>query len=64
MLLTPLPSPVVHPESNNTVTIQPVGPGGPMIVDAAGRLVWFRQLTPPDVADEPAPAALPRTHGC
>jgi hypothetical protein len=50
VLLTPLPSPVVHPESNNTVTINPVGPGGPMIVDGAGNLVWFRQLAPPEVA--------------
>ena len=50
VLLTPLPSPVVHPESNNTVTIKPVGPGGPMIVDGGGNLVWFRQLTPPEVA--------------
>jgi Arylsulfotransferase (ASST) len=50
VLLTPLPSPVVHPESNNTVTIKPVGPGGPMIVDGAGNLVWFRQLAPPEVA--------------
>jgi hypothetical protein len=50
VLLTPLPSPVVHPESNNAVTIKPVGPGGPMIVDGAGNLVWFRQLAPPEVA--------------
>jgi hypothetical protein len=50
MLLTPLPSPVVHPESNNTVTIKPVGPGGPMIVDGGGNLVWFQQLKPPEVA--------------
>jgi hypothetical protein len=50
VLLTPLPSPVVHPGSNNTVTINPVGPGGPMIVDGAGNLVWFRQLPPPEVA--------------
>jgi hypothetical protein len=50
VMLTPLPSPVVHPESNNTVTIKPVGPGGPMIVDGAGNLVWFRQLAPPEVA--------------
>jgi Arylsulfotransferase (ASST) len=50
ILLTPLPSPVVHPESNNTVTIKPVGPGGPMIADGAGNLVWFRQLAPPEVA--------------
>jgi hypothetical protein len=50
IFLTPLPSPVVHPESNNAVTISPVGPGGPMIVDGRGDLVWFRQLRPPDVA--------------
>ncbi len=50
VLLAPLPSPAVHPESNNTVTIKPVGPGGPMIVDGAGNLVWFRQLVQPEVA--------------
>jgi hypothetical protein len=50
VLLTPLPSPVVHPGSTNTVTIKPVGPGGPMIVDGAGNLVWFQQLTRPQVA--------------
>ncbi|QEC48374.1 ArsR family transcriptional regulator [Baekduia soli] len=50
IFLTPLPSPIIHPESDNTVTIEPVGPGGPMIVDGLGRLVWFRQLTPPAVA--------------
>jgi hypothetical protein len=49
-LMTPLPSPAVHPESNNSITIHPVGPGGPMIFDASGRLVWFRQLQPPEVA--------------
>ena len=50
ILMAPLPSPIIHPESNNTVSISPVGPGGPMIVDRQGRLVWFRQLTPPTVA--------------
>jgi Arylsulfotransferase (ASST) len=50
IFITPLPSPVVHPESNNTVTISPVGPGGPMIVDGRGDLVWFSQLESPDVA--------------
>ena len=50
VLITPLPSPVVHPGSNNTVTIKPVGPGGPMIFDGAGNLVWFRQLDQPEVA--------------
>jgi hypothetical protein len=60
VLLTPLPSPVVHPESNNAVTINPVGPGGPMIVDGAGNLVWFRQLAPPEVA---ANLRLQQFHG-
>jgi hypothetical protein len=50
ILLTPLPSPVVHPESDNAVTIKSVGPGGAMIVDERGQLMWFDQLTPPDVA--------------
>jgi hypothetical protein len=50
VFLTPLPSPIVHPGSNNVVTISPVGPGGPMIVDGRGNLVWFNQLTPPAVA--------------
>jgi len=50
IFLTPLPSPIIHPESDNTVSINPVGPGGPMIVDGRGRLVWFRQLAPPVVA--------------
>jgi len=50
ILLTPLPSPIVHPESNNSITIHPVGPGGPMIADSQGRIVWFKQLTPPEVA--------------
>jgi hypothetical protein len=50
MFLTPLPSPIVHPESNNSITITPVGPGGPMIVDPKGNVVWFKQLAPPDVA--------------
>src|SRR5437764_2112100 len=30
VMLTPLPSPIVHPDSNNTVTINPVRPGRPM----------------------------------
>ena len=41
IFLTPLPSPIVHPESNNAISINPVGPGGPMILDSRGRLVWF-----------------------
>jgi hypothetical protein len=49
-MMTPLPSPAVHPESNNSITIHPVGPGGSMIFDASGRLIWFRQLQPPEVA--------------
>jgi hypothetical protein len=50
VFLTPLPSPVVHPESNNAITIKPVGPGGPLIVDRRGNVVWFKQLAPPEVA--------------
>ena len=60
IFLTPLPSPVVHPESNNAITIKPVGPGGPMIIDSRGRLVWFDQLSPPDVATNFRPAAVRR----
>jgi hypothetical protein len=50
IFLTPLPSPVVHPGSNNVISIAPVGPGGPMIIDGSGRLVWFRPLAAPEVA--------------
>ena len=50
VFLTPLPSPIVHPGSTNVVTISPVGPGGPMIIDSGGKLVWFEQLAPPAVA--------------
>jgi Arylsulfotransferase (ASST) len=50
VFLTPLPSPVVHPESNNAVSIKPVGPGGPMIIDGHGRTIWFHQLPRPTVA--------------
>jgi Arylsulfotransferase (ASST) len=50
VFLTPLPSPIVHPGSTNVVTISPVGPGGPMILDGNGKLVWFQQLAPPAVA--------------
>jgi hypothetical protein len=50
ILLTPLPSPEVHPGSKNELTIHPVGPGGPMIIDGQGRLVWFRPLRRPNVA--------------
>ncbi len=50
VFLAPLPSPIVHPESHNTIEIHPVGPGGPMITDGNGSLVWFKQLDPPDVA--------------
>lgn len=50
ILITPLPSPIIHPDAENTITINPVGPGGPMIIDRDGELVWFRELTPPNVA--------------
>lgn len=60
IFLTPLPSPVVHPGSVNTVSLTNVGPGGPMIVDGDGRLVWFKQLAPPDVAGN---LQIQRYHG-
>ena len=47
IFITPVPSPTVHPESNNAITIHPVGPGGPMIIDRQGNVVWFDQLRPP-----------------
>jgi len=50
IFLAPLPSPMIHPESNNVLTVHPVGPGGPMIIDGRGRLVWFQPLPPPLVA--------------
>jgi hypothetical protein len=50
IFLAPLPSPIIHPESSTVLSIHPVGPGGPMIVDSRGRLVWFDQLTPPTLA--------------
>ena len=58
IFLTPLPSPIVHPQSNNELTINPVGPGGPMIIDRRGRLVWFDQLAPPLVATDFRPQRL------
>jgi Arylsulfotransferase (ASST) len=50
IFLTPLPSPIVHPGSAVAVTINPVGPGGPLILDGRGNVVWFKQLARPDVA--------------
>jgi hypothetical protein len=58
IFLTPLPSPEVHPGSDNELTIHPVGPGGPMIVTRSGRLVWFDQLPPPTVATNFGPERL------
>jgi hypothetical protein len=52
VFLTPLPSPVVHPGGSNELTISPVGPGGPMMIDGRGALVWFRQLPSPDYATD------------
>jgi hypothetical protein len=48
VFMTPLPSPIVHPGGG--LSINPVGPGGPMITDGNGNLVWFKQLERPDVA--------------
>jgi hypothetical protein len=50
IFLTPLPSPEVHPNSNNELTINPVGPGGAEIIDPDGSLIWFHQVKVPDVA--------------
>jgi hypothetical protein len=50
LFLAPLPSPIVHPGSSTAISINPVGPGGPMIIDPHGRLVWFHQLPAPVVA--------------
>lgn len=50
LFLTPLPSPIVHPSAMNAISIKPVGPGGPMIIDRNGKLVWFHQLPRPIVA--------------
>ncbi len=58
LFLTPLPSPIVHPGSNNAISITPVGPGGPMIIDRGGRLVWFHQLQTPTVAANFRPEIL------
>ena len=50
IFLTPLPAPIIHPGNANAISIHPVGPGGPMIVGPDGRLIWFHELAPPDVA--------------
>jgi Arylsulfotransferase (ASST) len=60
VFLTPLPSPIVHPGSKNAVSITPVGPAGPMIIDGHGRLVWFHQLAAPLAA---ANLRLQQLHG-
>ncbi|HTX30176.1 MAG TPA: arylsulfotransferase family protein [Solirubrobacteraceae bacterium] len=58
LFLTPLPSPIVHPGSDNAISIDPVGPAGPMIIDPRGRLVWFHQLAPPLAAANFRPQRL------
>jgi hypothetical protein len=52
LLLTPLPSPTIHPGSKSALQVKVVGPGGPMIVNPKGQLVWFSQLPSPDVAGD------------
>ena len=52
LFLTPLPSPIVHPGAMNAISIEPVGPGGPMIIDRNGKLVWFHQLPRPMVGGQ------------
>ena len=50
------------PDNPNAISIKPVGPGGPMIIDARGQLVWFRQLPRPFVAAALTPAQLGSRH--
>ncbi len=58
LFLTPLPSPIVHPGSDNAITVDPVGPGGPMIINPRGGLIWFHQLAPPLAAANFRPQRL------
>ena len=44
IFLTPLPSPTVHPGGPQLITLSPVGPGGPLMLDNQGRARWFKQL--------------------
>jgi len=44
ILLTPLPAPTVHLDGGPLLTLKPVGPGGPMLLDNQGRTLWFDQL--------------------
>jgi hypothetical protein len=60
IFLTPLPAPIIHPDNPNAISVKPVGPGGPMIINSRGQLVWFRQLAPPFVAAALTPARLGR----
>jgi len=50
IFFTPLPSPAVHPGTDNPLTFRPVGPGGPLITSPKGSIVWFKPVTPPAVA--------------
>ncbi len=57
IFLTPLPSPTVHAGNGPLLGLNPVGPGGPMIIDGNGNLVWFKQLpTERRRRQPPAPA--------
>ena len=58
IFLTPLPAPIIHPDNPDAISVKPVGPGGPMIINGRGQLVWFDQLTPPYVAAGLTPARL------
>jgi len=44
IFLTPLPAPTIHPSAEHVLELHPVGPGGPMILNSQGQLVWFDQL--------------------
>lgn len=50
IFLTPLPAPTIHPSGEHLLELHPVGPGGPMILNSQGQLVWFDQLPPSEEA--------------
>src|SRR5262249_32641601 len=46
--LDPLPSPTIHPGAK-LLEFEPVGPNGLMILNPAGKLLWWKQLPPDEV---------------
>ncbi len=43
IFLDPLPSPTIHP-GHKLLEFEPVGPNGLMILNPAGKLVWWHQF--------------------